>query len=170
MLSGESAMGKYPLEAVEMLAKIAAAVEPRRPGHHVRKKLRACGRDCTIDLKDLIALSVETSVETVSPAALIVPSKSGASVRSITRFRLPVWIAAVSSNEATCQQLQFSYGVQPVQVVDEDIDDWNSFALDWLRTNDVEGDLVVLAAGPSPRHPEANNRMEIIDLKRGRGT
>jgi pyruvate kinase len=132
--------------------------------------LRACGRDCTIDLKDLIALSVETSVETVSPAALIVPSKSGASVRSITRFRLPVWIAAVSSNEATCQQLQFSYGVQPVQVVDEEIDDWNSFALDWLRTNEVEGDLVVLAAGPSPRHPEANNRMEIIDLKRGRGT
>jgi len=164
MLSGESAMGKYPVEAVEMLAKIAAAVEPSRPAHHVRNELRECGWDCSIDLKDLIALSVETSVETVSPAALIVPSKSGASVRSITRFRLPVWIAAVSSSEATCQQLQFSYGVQPVHMEDDEIEDWNSFARDWLRTHEIEGDLVVLAAGPSAKHPEANNRMEIIDL------
>jgi pyruvate kinase len=167
MLSGESAMGKYPVEAVKMLAKIAAAAEPRRPGHQVRNELRACGRDCSIDLKDLIALSVETSVETVSPAALIVPSKSGASVRSITRFRLPVWIAAVSSNEATCQQLLFSYGVQPVYVPEDEIEDWNSFARDWLRMHEVAGDLVVLAAGPSAKHPEANHRMEIIDLRRG---
>jgi pyruvate kinase len=166
MLSGESAMGKYPVESVKMLAKIAATVEPRRPGDRVRNELRACGRECTIDLKDLIALSVETSVETVSPAALIVPSKSGASVRSITRFRLPVWIAAVSSNEATCQQLQFSYGVQPLYLPDEEVEDWNSFARDWLKKHELKGDLVILAAGPSPRHPKANNRMEIIDLRR----
>ncbi len=166
MLSGESAMGKFPVEAVKMLVKIAATVEPRRPGDRVRNELRACGRECTIDLKDLIALSVETSVETVSPAALIVPSKSGASVRSITRFRLPVWIAAVSSNEATCQQLQFSYGVQPLYLPDDEVEDWNSFARDWLKKHELEGDLVILAAGPSPRHPQANNRMEIIDLRR----
>jgi pyruvate kinase len=166
MLSGESAMGKYPVEAVKMLSKIAATVEPRRPGDRVRNELRACGRECDIDLKDLIALSVETSVETVSPAALIVPSKSGASVRSITRFRLPVWIAAVSSNEATCQQLQFSYGVQPFYLPDDEIEDWNSFARDWLKKHELEGDLVILAAGPSPRHPKANNRMEIIDLRK----
>jgi pyruvate kinase len=166
MLSGESAMGRYPVEAVRMLSKIAAAVELRRPGHRVRNELRQCGRNCGIDLKDLIALSVETSVESLSPAALIVPSRSGASVRSITRFRVPVWIAAVSSNEATCQQLQFSYGVQPVHVEDDDREDWNTFARGWLRTNELKGDLVVLAAGPSPRHPEANNRMEIIDLRR----
>ena len=150
-----------------MLAKIAATVEPRRPGDRVRNELRTCGRECGIDLKDLIALSVETSVETVSPAALMVPSKSGASVRSITRFRLPVWIAAVSSNESTCQQLQFSYGVQPVYLPDDDIEDWNGFARDWLKAHELEGDLVILAAGPSPRHPQANNRMEIIDLRRG---
>ena len=166
MLSGESAMGKYSVEAVKMLAKIAATVEPRRPGDRVRNELRACGRECDIDLNDLIALSIETSVETVSPAALIVPSKSGASVRSITRFRLPVWIAAVSSNEATCQQLQFSYGVQPVYLPDDEIEDWNSFARDWLKRHELEGDLVILAAGPSPKHPQANNRMEIIDLRR----
>ena len=166
MLSGESAMGKYSVEAVKMLAKIAATVEPRRPGDRVRNELRACGRECDIDLNDLIALSIETSVETVSPAALIVPSKSGASVRSITRFRLPVWIAAVSSNEATCQQLQFSYGVQPVYLPDDEIEDWNSFARDWLKRHELEGDLVILAAGPSPKHPQANNRMEIIDMRR----
>jgi pyruvate kinase len=37
MLSGESALGKYPVESVEMLAKIAAVVEPHRPFHQVRE-------------------------------------------------------------------------------------------------------------------------------------
>ena len=40
MLSGESAMGKYPVDAVAMLAKIAEATEPYRPGHHVREALK----------------------------------------------------------------------------------------------------------------------------------
>jgi pyruvate kinase len=166
MLSEESAMGRYPVEATAMLAKIAAATEPHRPGYRAREELKECGLDCNVRLTDLLALSVETAVETVSPAAVIVPSLTGASARSITRFRLPIWIAAVSSDEGTCQQLQFSYGVYPLHIP-EVVKNWNLFARDWVQSHGLEGDLVILSAGPSPEHPEANNRMEIIDLRRG---
>ena len=158
-------MGRYPVEATAMLAKIAAATEPQRPGLRAREELKQCGLDCNVKLTDLLALSVETAVETVSPAAVIVPSLTGASARSIARFRLPVWIAAVSSDEGTCQTLQFSYGVHPLHVP-ETVENWNLFARDWVQSHGLEGGLVILSAGPSPEDPEANSRMEIIDLRR----
>jgi pyruvate kinase len=165
MLSAESAMGKYPLEAVAMLVKIAAAIEPQRPGHDVRETLKASGRGGPVHLSDLIALSVETTLDHIAPAAVIVPTQSGASARSITRFRLPVWIVAVSSQETTCQRLQFSYGVCPVHEPDHP-DDWRPYVRNWLQSNGLSGNLAVLTEGPSSRHPDANHRMEIIDLGR----
>ena len=164
MLSGESAMGKYPVEAVNMLAKIAAAIEPHRPGYYyVRETLKAIEDSEKISLTDLIALSVEGTLEHISPAAVFVPTHSGATARSVTRFRLPVWIIGVSTQEQTCARLQFSYGVYPVCEPDHP-EDWKSFIRKWLNAHDVEGNIVVLTEGPSPKHPEANNRMEIIDL------
>jgi pyruvate kinase len=165
MLSGESAMGNYPVEAVTMLAKIAEAIEPQRPGHAVREALKAIGHTGKNSLTDLIALSVETTLDRIFPAALIVPTLSGTTARNIARFRPPVWITAVSPYEVTCQRLQFSYGVYPIHEPDPP-EDWNSYAGDWLRTHGIEGTLVVLTEGPSAKHPKANHRMEIIDLER----
>ncbi len=166
MLSGESALGKYPVEAVMMLAKIAAAIEPHRPSRDVRESLREFAQAGDVSLKDFIAISVEAALERVSPAVVIVPTRSGVSARSMARFRIPVWITAVSSLDRTCQGLQFSYGVFPVHEPDHP-EDWNAFARDWLRSHGLEGELVILTEGPSSKHPEANNRMEIIDLRRG---
>ncbi len=163
MLSGESAMGEYPVEAVAMLAKIASAVEPGISGFLFRDTPESCGQVGRVDLEDLIARSVVTTVGSVSPAAVIVPTHTGASARSISRFRLRVWITAVSSQESTCRQLQFSYGVYPVYEI-EHPEDWNSFARVWLQSHGIEGNLVILTEGPSSKHPEMNNRMEIIDL------
>ena len=166
MLSGESAMGRYPVEAVSMLTKIAGSIEPHRPGYYyVRETLKSIGNDDRISLTDLIALSVEATLEHISPAAVFVPTHSGATARNIARFRLPVWIMGVSTQESTCQRLQFSYGVQPVHTP-EHPEDWKSFIREWLSAHEVEGNIVVLTEGPSPRHPEANNRMEIINLER----
>ena len=117
-----------------------------------------------MNLANLITLSLATTVERASPAAVIVPTRGGPTARSFTRFKLPVWIAAVSSQESTCQGLQFSYGVYPVHEP-EHPEDWRGFARQWLQKHGVEGDLVILTEGPSARHPEANNRMEIIDLR-----
>jgi pyruvate kinase len=164
MLSGESAMGKYPVDAVAMLAKIAEATEPHRPAHYMREALTDLGRGGKVSLADLIAFSVETTLERISPAALFVPTRSGYTARSIARFRLPVWIAGVSSLESTCQKLQFSYGVYPVHESDHP-ENWKSYAKKWLGDHEVKGDLVVVTEGPSFKHPEVHNRMEIIELK-----
>jgi len=165
MLSGESAMGEYPVDAVEMLAKIAAAVEPHRPRYAMEEALKTYGHDGKITLVDLISLGVETTLERVTPAALIVPTKSGHTARMISRFRLPVWITAVSRHESSCQALEFSYGVYPVHEP-ELPDDWKPFARKWVKEHKIDGHIVVLTEGPSRRNPEANNRLELIDLDR----
>ena len=164
MLSGESAVGKYPVESVEMLVKIAAATEPSRPSYKVREILREYNRKGDVSVRDLLTMSVETIVEHVSPALVLVPTLSGGTARSITRFRLPVWIAAVTAHEAVCQHLLFSYGIYPVHEPDPP-ETWNEFARNWLTSHGVEGNFVVLSTGPSPKYPQANNRIEIIDLR-----
>ncbi len=165
MLSGESAMGKYPVEAVAMLARIAAAVEPFRPGHRVRETLMSMVQSQTVSPGDLIAISVESALERMSPAAVIIPTRTGTTARHIARFRMPVWITAVSTEEAICRGLQFSYGVYPVHAP-EDPDDWKAFAREWLQRHGIAGHMVILTQGPSPRHPDADFRMEIMDLGR----
>jgi len=169
MLSGESAMGRYPVESVEMLSKIAAAIEPHRPSHQVRELLKTMAQKGGAKPGDIIAYSVETALAHISPAAVFVPTRSGLSARRITRFRLPVWIVAVSSKASTCQDLQFSYGVLPVCEPNHP-ENWNLYVRNWLKEQGVEGDLVVLTEGPSSKHPEANNRMEIVDLRNQRAT
>jgi pyruvate kinase len=163
MLSGESAIGKFPVEATAMLARIAAATEPTLPAYAVADKLRSQRRDDGVRLMDLIAMSVRTTVERVTPAAVFVPTRSGSTARSIARFRLPVWTVAVSSLEATCQRLQFSWGIYPVYEADHP-DDWRSYIASWIADQGLVGDLAVLTEGPSSKHPEANHRMEIVDL------
>jgi pyruvate kinase len=165
MLSGESAMGEYPVEAVAMLARIAAAIEPHRGIYSSRQVLQTNRKDDPIKIEDLIASSVETTLDRITPATVVVPTHSGATARSITRFKLPVWITAVSSQKKTIQDLMFSYGVWPVHEPDHP-EDWKSWTKNWLRSRGIKEDLVVLTEGPSARHPGRNNRMEIIDLRR----
>ncbi|MBN2438963.1 MAG: pyruvate kinase [Deltaproteobacteria bacterium] len=164
MLSEESAMGKYPVEAVAMLAKIATATEPHRPRYGLKEALGDHGGNVPVRIKDLIALSVDTALESISPAAVFVPTHSGATARSISRFKPPVWIVGVSSREETCQRLLFSGGVYPIYEPDHP-KDWNAYVGDWLQSHEVEGNVAILTEGPSAKHPEANNRMEIIQLR-----
>jgi pyruvate kinase len=165
MLSGESAMGQYPVESVAMLAKIAAAIEPHR--HRVTVKEMFQGVDLRGKLRTahLIAIGVEASLEYASPAAVFVPTRSGATARELARFRPPVWIVAVSSQEPACQALQFSYGVHPVHE-GEHPEDWKAYTRKWVEDHGLDGQLVILTEGPSTKHPEANHRMELVELKR----
>ena len=114
---------------------------------------------------DLIALAVTRTFERAAPAAVFVPTVSGATARSIARFRLPAWLVAVSPHEATCQALQFSYGVAAVHEP-EPPEGWNAFAREWIARHGIAGEIALLTEGPSARNPDANNRMEIIDLTR----
>jgi len=163
MLSGESAMGKYPVEAVGMLGKIAASVEARRAPIAVKDLYRGVDLSGKIRPQHLVAIGVEACLEYESPGAVFVPTRSGATARSIARFRFPVWTVAISSEEETCQQLQFSSGVYPVHEP-EHPDDWKAYVRHWLSEHGIAAKLAFLTEGPSRKHPEGNHRMEIIDL------
>ena len=154
MLSGESAMGKYPVEAVTMLARIAAAIEPHRSAFSVQQIFQTRWEEERVLLHDIIATSVESTLNRITPSTVIVPTHSGTTARSIARFKLPVWITAVSSVNKTCQDLMFSYGVLSVHETDHP-DDWKSWSRNWLESQEVSGDLVVLTEGPSTKHPTA---------------
>jgi pyruvate kinase len=164
MLSGESAVGRYPVEAVNMLAAIAAATEPARdpvsPTEQDGPETEARG----IRPSDILALSVATAFRKITPAAIIVPTRGGATAQRISRFRLPVWITAVSSSETTCQNLLFYYGVAPVLEPDHPTD-WREWIRRWMASEGIRGRLVLLTEGPSRKHPGRNHRMEIIDLE-----
>lgn len=162
MLSAESAMGSYPMESVAMLAGIAASVEPNRP---YRKAAETIGssEDAPPRAVDLIAESIYHTVDRIQPWAVMVPTRSGATARNVGRFRLPVWVVALSPSEATCQALQFSYGVHAIKV-DQDRADWGEFVRQWLAEKGINEGLTLLAQGPSDQNPCGNHRMEILEL------
>jgi pyruvate kinase len=164
MLSGESAMGKYPAEAVAMLAAIAAAVEPRRKSVTIGDLFEGVDLKGKLQPPHLIAVAVESSVKYASPAAIFVPTRTGATARNVSRSRMPTWIAAVSSSEQVCRNLCFSYGVYPVH---ESVhpEDWDTFVRKWLEEHRLSGDVAIVTEGPSRRFPEVHNRMEIINLR-----
>ena len=166
MLSEESAMGKFPVEAANMLARIATATEPHRADFHGQQGFADYDRAGDVHLVDLMSRSVQQTVAHLGPTAVIVPTATGYTARMVSRFKLPVWIAAVSPDEATCHGLQFSYGVSPVNVP-EHPHDWNVFARGWMRSEGLAEGLVVLTEGPSRSNPQTNPRLEIIDLRRG---
>jgi len=163
MLSAESAVGRYPVESIAMLASIAAAVEPGRPLRPFRPLMDERADAQTLRAVDLIAESVYHTIARSPFRTVLVPTRSGDTARNVSRFRLPVWIIALSPNESTCQGLAFSYGVLPI-AVDLDRADWSGFARTWLATHGIRDGLVLLTQGPSAENPRGNHRLEILEL------
>jgi pyruvate kinase len=163
MLSAESASGKYPEEAVAMLAKIAAYTETHRPPVRHDDPALAPGRRPPASAAEAIASVVEHALDSVPCAAIFVPTRGGSTARMISRFNPPVWTVALSGDEAVCQGLAFSYGVYPV-LLTKDPASWRDFAGEWLRDHGLSGSIAMLVAGPSPRNPGANHRIEFLRI------
>jgi pyruvate kinase len=164
MLSAESAMGKFPEEAVTMLARIAAFTETHRPRTTMMARRELLQQQATMNGGDRMTSLVEHALDTVPCDLVLVPTRSGMTARILSRCKPPVWLVAPSRYAAVCQGLVFSYGVHPVENTDEDTD-WREFIERWLRANDVNAKRVMLVAGPSPRHPNANHRIELMRLE-----
>ena len=164
MLSEESAIGAYPVEAVRTMARIAKATEARRRELNGTRpallRQRAGDRD---RLEDVIAVDVFMAVERLRPKVVVAPTDSGATARRLTRFRLPQWIVAFSSNEDTCQRLCFSYGVWPVPVAPA-ITDWKQHTQRWCHEQGLDAGVVVMTHGPSPDRPQASSFVEVFRL------
>jgi pyruvate kinase len=95
-----------------MLTHIAADTEPSRSLFAHEERMRSSG---AVQPMELTALCVQQAVTKLKPTAEVVPTRSGATARNITRYRLPVRISAFSTGEAVCRALQFSFGVQPIK-------------------------------------------------------
>jgi len=160
MLSGESAMGKYPEQAVAMLAKIAAYTEAHRPATRF-DEANAISRRSPTTAAEAMAAVVDYTLGTVPCAAVFVPTRTGATARMISRFSPAVWIVALSRDAAVCQALAFSYGVYPVHV-DRQPEIWADFIRAWIREHHVPGALAMLAAGPSTHNPAESHRVEFL--------
>jgi pyruvate kinase len=115
------------------------------------------------DLYDLDAIAAEATIEFGKSAALVVPCATGKTARSLARFRLPAWIAAVTSSEPVARHLHFSYGVHPVRPLDP-VDDWDAFTREWVRSHGLPGTIALLLRGPSQNPPRRNHAVELIDL------
>jgi pyruvate kinase len=163
MLSAESAMGKFPVESVEMLARIAATVEAVRRRTSVKEMYAGMDLAGKVLPMHLISVGVEASLEYLKPAAVFARTDSGASVRRLAAFRLPVWTVAITPSGKTAQNLLFSCGVVPVHLPETPAS-WNGYVKEWVRRHELPGAFAILTQRPSPNDPESNHRMEIINL------
>jgi pyruvate kinase len=165
MLSGESAVGRFPVEAVATLARIAAVTEPSRPRLDLWEELKRISPDDPLGIADLYALGVEAIMASAHVAAVVVVTRGGTMARGIARLRLPVWIAAICSGLETCRRLQFVYGVQgicePKQHAEAEL---TTFVRQWIAKEKLAGKLAILIAGHASRNPPSNPRLELIDL------
>jgi len=163
MLSAESAMGAFPVEAVAMLARIAATVEATRPQRTVQEMYAGVDLSGKVLPLHLIAVSVEASLEYLKPAAVFARTEHGNGARRLAAFRLPVWTVAVSPLAKTAQDLLFSCGVVPVHLP-ECPASWKDYIKEWVRQHELSGAFAILTQRPFADVPESNHRMEIIDL------
>jgi len=163
MLSGESATGAFPVEAVAMLARIGEAVEARRPRTSVEQMYAGVDLAGKIRPMHLILVGIEASLKYLKPAAVFTHTDGGTSARRLAAFHLPVWVVAITSNTKTARDLLFSSGVIPV-FEPEMPASWNACLKDWAQRYKLDGDFAIFTERPSAAQPEINHRMEIVNL------
>jgi pyruvate kinase len=161
MLSGETAAGSFPREAVQTMASIAAFTEPYVEMRDADELIRAEGSEA--DGERLLSMTVCRSAATVRPAIVFAPTLSGDSARLISRFRLRVWILAFTISEATCQQLAFTYGVLAVCAPARP-ENWAYYAQDTLAAYGISGGLALLALGPGTTKDGSLSQIQFVDL------
>ena len=147
MLSGESAAGKYPVEAVRCMAQIAEYTE-----EHTSYRQRFLTSEFTIH-NNLDAISHATCAMAIDVEArgIVVCSVSGKTARMVSRFRCPVDIVGMTTDKKVWRKLSLSWGVTPV-LADQfpSMDVMFYYALNSAKKvlNLKPGDNVVLTGGP----------------------
>ena len=109
MLSGETASGKYPIEAVRTMAAIAEQAEQDRANNHIDIPLSP---DC--DIREFMAHSAIEATEKLGVKGIITDSATGTTARSLAAFRGPHPVLAICYNDKLQRLLNLSYGVIPV--------------------------------------------------------
>jgi len=153
MLSGETAIGQYPVRAVEMMARIAATVDANtgeRPPEEVPAWLFAEARS----IPQAIGAAVSAIGRTLPVTALCVVTRTGSSARMVTHYRPETPILAFTPLPETYRRLSLLWGVQPIPTRFADSeDDYYAQVESILLAKGYarEGDTVVVTGG----HPIA---------------
>jgi pyruvate kinase len=163
MLSGETAVGRYPVPAVSMMRRIADNAESstRTP----RRRRRERSEDLRDDTESALAGAVCRAAEALSAAAIIAQTISGSTARLIAKYRPAVPIIATTPEERTYYQLSLVWGVEPVLSPQRE-DDF----LETVRKNDsllqrrgmlAAGDLTIISAGIPSGSSGGTNLMKV---------
>ncbi|MDX1418055.1 MAG: pyruvate kinase [Candidatus Promineifilaceae bacterium] len=170
MLSGETAVGRYPVETVSTMARIAQQTEATMPKFTIVDLLRAQKQAETISKGDLLSLIVFLTAEMLEPLVVLAPARSGGTARRLTRFRLPQWIISPSQYEHTCQRLQFSYGIFAVYVPDSDTLETPQLRREFAREllapymTDHGSDMVLVVEGAGTLRTADTKRIDMVTL------
>ncbi len=163
MLSGETAMGKYPAETVKTMSKIAEATEKS-----IRYKNRYYSEDFKIkNTADAISHATCALAIDVDAKAIVVCSVSGITARMVSRFRSPVDILGLTTEEKTWHRLALSWGVTPVtcdqcRSREELFEAAKKYASEKFKLK--KGDKIVITCGPTNGLPGGTNQIVVEEI------
>ncbi|MEX0744200.1 MAG: pyruvate kinase [Phycisphaeraceae bacterium] len=164
MLSGETAVGRHPTQAVAVLAKVARVTEqyeaPRRRGETRPPRLPQATRYRTAAL----AHGVSTVVKDLQARFVVTWSELGGGARYLSQNRMTMPIVAISSNEAALRQMCLMFGVVPVLMARPASSELFIHQMDQLLLGNgwaEQGDPVVLVMGEPLGTPGVTNELRI---------
>jgi pyruvate kinase len=145
MLSNETAVGKYPVEAVATMAKIARRTEMER------EKIAPYSLP-TMDNQNIpnaISSAVAQIAKQLNASAIMSLTKTGATARNVSKFRPQTPILAITPHVSVSRQLQLVWGVKPLLLLDMPIAKQFAAAIEAARDQELleDGNLVVMTAG-----------------------
>ena len=143
MLSNETAVGDYPVEAVETMATIARRIERDYP-------LKAIESHLPSTIPNAISAAVSNIARQLDAGAIIPLTKSGSTARNVSKFRPPTPILATTTEKSVARRLQLVWGVTPLLVKNDDRTA-KTFSIAMQIAQELgilkQGDLVVQTAG-----------------------
>lgn len=147
MLSGETAAGLYPVEALKTMVKIAVRTE-----HDIDyiKRFNTREEIAGVDVTNAISHATCTTAHDLGATAIVTVTKSGKTARMISKFRPRCPIVGCTTLESVYRQLNLSWGVVPLLIAEENnADDLFEHAVEAAEKAGVveSGDLVVITAG-----------------------
>jgi pyruvate kinase len=161
MLSGETAAGTYPVEAVLTMHKIASRAESSLDYRNI---LSLRSKESKTTITDAISQSVSFTALNLEANAVITATEKGQTARSISKYRPKAPIIAVTSNEDVCRKLSLVWGVTPVKGEKaKTTDEMFQTAIDSaLKAGFVQhGNLVVITAGVPVGESGSTNLMKV---------
>ena len=166
MLSGESAVGKYPVKAVQTMERIARVTEACLDEQYIQhQRSMITGQ---LALTAAIARSVAQLVEDIDVKLVAVWSQSGSTARLLSKARIDVPILALSSDEKSCWQMCLHYGVIPCcRPIPKDDERFTSLVDELIIENKWAntGDRIVLVAGQPLGAAGTTSSIHVHDVK-----